>query len=97
MCCFEPLGFGLAEREVARVLFSNPLMGDGFNVSYSRFGVETDLPALEPAPQCSHVTGAGCSLFPQVDDGVPAAFCPFFNAGCVGERCVWTMMKSRSQ
>ncbi|HEY7124514.1 MAG TPA: hypothetical protein VH540_11225 [Ktedonobacterales bacterium] len=73
------------------ILFSTPLTGDGFTTSFSRMGFETDLPALEPPSQCNIVTGAGCSLIPQTDDGVPAAFYPFFTLGRVGEHCVWTI------
>ena len=65
--------------------FSSPTTG---GQQYSQAGFETDLPAVEGT--CDVTTGAGCTLTPQSDLGLPAAFYPFFsitNKG--GHGCVW--------
>jgi hypothetical protein len=74
------------------IRFSSPLTGGGYNGRYSRFGFETDLPAIEtaiPTTACDITTGANCTLIPQTDDAQPAAFYPFFSITDAGGRCVW--------
>jgi hypothetical protein len=51
--------------------------------NYSRVAFETDLPAIQPAPGCSHITGVGCANPP-----VPGSFYPIYTT--IGrESCVW--------
>jgi hypothetical protein len=76
-------------------LFSSPLTGSFFNVNYSTAAIEGDQPAIE-APQagghCNVVTGAGCTIVPPTDDGVPATFYPFFSitrSFPFGGNCRW--------
>lgn len=72
------------------LLFTSPLTGYGYNVNYSRFAFETDLPRLESTSnQCDLNTGFGCSLIPNTDDGSPATFYPFFSTHNTIGRCVW--------
>ena len=66
------------------VVFTSPETGSGFNAGYSQAAFETDLPRIEdpsvsPTNTCNRSTGAGCLLRPLTDDGVPAAFYPFFS------------------
>jgi hypothetical protein len=68
--------------------FSSPTTGSNYSQQYSQAGFETDLPAIEST--CDPTTGAGCTLIPQSDLGLPAAFYPFFtttNKG--GNGCIW--------
>jgi len=76
-------------------LFSSPLTGPFFNVNYSTAAFEGDQPAIE-APQvgghCNLGTGAGCTIVPPTDDGVPATFYPFFSitrSSPFGRSCRW--------
>jgi hypothetical protein len=55
---------------------------------YAQAAFEADLPAVEGT--CDPVTGNGCTLIPQTDNGGPATFYPFFsdtNKG--GGGCIW--------
>ena len=68
--------------------FSSPKTGSGFSQQYSQAVFEADLPAVEGT--CDPVTGNGCTLTPQTDQGGPATFYPFFsdtNKG--GGGCIW--------
>jgi hypothetical protein len=68
--------------------FSSPTTGSNYNQQYRQAAFEGDQPAVEPT--CDVTTGAGCTLIPQSDQGLPAAFYPFFsttNKG--GHGCVW--------
>ena len=67
--------------------FTSPLTGAGYNKQYSQVGFEADLPAIEPT--CNSTTGVGCTLIPQTDEGVPAAFYPFYTTAKVGGQCYW--------
>ena len=49
--------------------FSSPETGPGYNTQYAQAGFEADLPAIEAT--CDSATGAGCTLIPQTDQGVP--------------------------
>ncbi|HZR39886.1 MAG TPA: hypothetical protein VFB12_07210 [Ktedonobacteraceae bacterium] len=70
------------------VRFSSPLTGASFNVNYNRVAFEADLPRIEGT--CDRVTGTGCTLVPINDDGVPAAFYPFFSIQNVqNQGCSW--------
>ncbi len=71
------------------VLFTSPTTGGQFKDNYSQAGFQTDLPAVEQYPTCSHRTGAGCSLLPTSDDESPAAFYPYFSTGKVSGQCWW--------
>ncbi|MGZ6364613.1 MAG: hypothetical protein ACXWPS_01475 [Ktedonobacteraceae bacterium] len=77
------------------IMFSSPLTGAGYNVNYSRIAFEADLPRIEVAQPggssyvCDRSTGDGCTLIPNTDDGLPAAFYPFFSIRSVGGQCVW--------
>jgi hypothetical protein len=53
---------------------------------------EADLPALEAQiGTCNVLTGAGCTLIPPTDDGVPANFYPFYSIGQHGGNCTWLL------
>jgi len=68
--------------------FSSPETGPGYNTQYAQAGFETDLPAIEGT--CNPGTGAGCTLIPQTDQGVPAAFYPFYTTTLKGGGgCKW--------
>jgi len=55
---------------------------------YSQAAFEADLPAVEGT--CDPTTGAGCTLTPQSDLGLPAAFYPFFSdTKKGGGGCMW--------
>ncbi len=77
------------------IMFSSPLTGSGYNVNYSRVAFEADLPRIEVAQPggssyvCDRSTGDGCTLIPNTDDGLPAAFYPFFSIRSVSGQCVW--------
>ncbi len=60
------------------VLFSSPRFGSDYDQTYQRTAFEADLPRIE-LNTCNRSTGAGCTLIPTTDDGVPAAFYPFFS------------------
>jgi hypothetical protein len=61
------------------VLISSPLTGPTFKINYSHVAFEADTPVIEQAT-CNRDTGASCALPPTTDDGVSAAFYPFFSA-----------------
>jgi hypothetical protein len=68
--------------------FSSPTTGPGYTTQYAQAGFETDLPAIEST--CDPFTGAGCTLIPQTDQGVPAQFYPFYTTTAKGGGgCVW--------
>ena len=77
------------------ILFTSPLTGQGYSVRYSRVAFEADLPRIETigassSPYlCNRITGDGCTLIPNTDDGTPAAFYPFFSIANKGGQCVW--------
>jgi hypothetical protein len=71
------------------VQFSSPLTGSSYNVQYNRMAFETDLPAIESLTTCDVLTGTGCTLTPQTDDGFPATFYPFFSDTKASTGCVW--------
>ncbi len=77
------------------IQFSSPLTGAGYNVNYSRVAFEADLPRIETngassSPYlCDRSTGDGCTLIPNTDDGLPAAFYPFFSSTNVNSQCYW--------
>ena len=49
---------------------------------------DADLPAVEGT--CDSVTGYGCTLIPQTDNGGPATFYPFFSdTKKGGGGCIW--------
>ena len=68
--------------------FTSPLTGSGYNQPYSQVAFEADLPRIEFST-CSRISGAGCTLIPQTDDGAPAAFYPFFTTTTAGGACTW--------
>jgi len=67
--------------------FSSPKFGAGYSEQYSQAAFEADLPAVEST--CDITTGAGCTLTPQTDSGLPAQFYPFFSTGNTAKGCVW--------
>jgi hypothetical protein len=69
------------------IRFSSPMTGSSYNIPYNRSAFEADLPAVEAT--CNVATGAGCTLIPQTDDGLPADFYPFFSTTGTGASCVW--------
>src|SRR5579885_250179 len=72
------------------ILFSSPLTGSGYNVQYSRMAFEADLPRIEVST-CDRNTGAGCTLIPSTDDGMPAVFYPFYIDRMTSDGCVWQL------
>ena len=72
------------------VLFTSPKTG---NAPYTRVAFETDLPRIEAADlggPCDRTTGTGCTNPPITDQGVPAAFYPYFSTtGVPGGTCRW--------
>jgi hypothetical protein len=68
--------------------FSSPLIGGTTN--YQRMAFEADLPRIE-FNTCNRSTGAGCTLIPTTDDGMPADFYPFFSTGTVNGQCTWLL------
>jgi len=81
------------------ILFTSPLTGSSYNVKYNRMAFEADLPRIETngassSPYlCDRTTGQYCTLIPNTDDGLPAAFYPFFSIRNVSsggsDPCVW--------
>jgi hypothetical protein len=68
--------------------FSSPTTGSNYTQQYRMATFEADLPAVEGT--CDVVTGAGCTLIPQTDQGGPATFYPFFSITKKGGNgCVW--------
>ena len=67
--------------------FTSPTFGPGYTQAYSQAGFETDLPATEGT--CNPATGHGCTLIPQADNGLPAAFYPFYTTTNIGGHCYW--------
>ena len=81
---------GDTKHHPTAVLFTSPLTGPRYNINYSHMGFETDLPALEPGSQCA-LDGTGCTLIPFTDEGVPAAFYPFYSIGDIHGQCYWAI------
>jgi hypothetical protein len=71
------------------ITFSGPLTGDNYNVNYQRIAFEADLPIIENPNVCNIVTGFGCTLIPQDDDGQAAQFYPFYSTANGSDGCVW--------
>jgi hypothetical protein len=68
--------------------FSSPVTGAGLSTQYRQAVFEADLPAVEGT--CDVVTGNGCTLIPQTDNGGPATFYPFFSdTKKGGGGCIW--------
>jgi hypothetical protein len=67
--------------------FTSPETGPNYTVQYSNAAFETDLPATEPT--CNSLTGVGCTLIPQTDEGDPATFYPFYSITNTSHGCVW--------
>jgi hypothetical protein len=70
------------------VQFSSPRTGSGYDIPYSQVGFEADLPRIEFST-CNRSTGVGCTLVPQDDDGLPAAFYPFYSSYPTSSGCAW--------
>jgi hypothetical protein len=66
---------------------SSPKTGSNYSSQYAQVGFETDLPATEGT--CDTNSGAGCTLIPTTDQGVPANFYPFYTTTNTGAGCVW--------
>ena len=80
------------------IRFSSPLTGSAYNVQYSRFAFEADLPRIENPAVCDRFTGVGCTLIPSTDDPAPggtgfqpAAFYPFFSIANNNGVCNWQL------
>jgi hypothetical protein len=67
--------------------FSSPMTGPHYNIQYKQAAFETDLPAIEST--CNTDTGAGCTLIPTTDSGLPAAFYPFYTTSPNPNGCMW--------
>ena len=67
--------------------FSSPMTGPHYNIQIKNPAFETDLPAIEST--CDTDTGAGCTLIPTTDNGVPAAFYPFYTTSHGFSGCEW--------
>ncbi len=73
-------------------IFTSPLTGPNYTVNYSAVGFNTDLPAIEgQLGTCDNNTGAGCSILPPTDEGVPAQFYPYYSTGTALGGCAWTV------
>jgi hypothetical protein len=70
--------------------FSSPTTGKFYTKQYSQLGFEADLPDIEQ-PLCNRLTGVGCTLIPQTDEGQPAAFYPFYSTTKIKSAlgCYW--------
>jgi hypothetical protein len=68
--------------------FTSPLTGTNYTQQYKTVGFETDLPDIEQ-PICNRTTGAGCTLIPQTDKGLPAVFYPFYTIQNYSGHCYW--------
>jgi hypothetical protein len=79
------------------IKFTSPLTGSGYNIQYSRFAFEADLPRIEDPAVCDRFTGVGCTLIPTTDDPgpsgapQPALFYPFYSTGSSNGSCVWQL------
>ncbi len=82
---------GNAAKHPTPIRFTSPLTGRNYSQQYPRGGLETDLPRIE-VPVCNRVTGAGCTLIPQTDQGTPAPFYPYFSiASSKKAGCQWQL------
>jgi hypothetical protein len=71
------------------ILFASPRFGSNYDQTYARTAFEADLPRIEFGV-CNRTTGAHCTLIPVTDDGVPAAFYPYFSTTTSkGDTCNW--------
>jgi hypothetical protein len=70
--------------------FTSPTTGRSYTKQYSQIGFEADLPDIEQ-PICNRLTGAGCTLIPETDQGLPAAFYPFYSTTKIKSAlgCYW--------
>jgi hypothetical protein len=68
--------------------FTSPTTGTNYTQQYKTAGFETDLPDIEQ-PICNRTTGAGCTLIPQTDKGLPAVFYPFYTIKNYSGHCYW--------
>jgi hypothetical protein len=73
------------------ITFSGPLTGSDYNINYQRIAFEADLPIIENPNVCNIVTGFGCTLIPQDDEGQAAAFYPFYSTSLGPVGCVWRL------
>ena len=74
------------------VLFTSPLTGNNYNVSYSRFAFETNLPLLESENgQCNLNTGYSCKLIPETKNSHFTDFYPFFSTRRMNGRSFWQL------
>ncbi len=69
---------------------TSPTTGKFYTKQYSQLGFEADLPDIEQ-PICNRLTGVGCTLIPQTDQGLPAAFYPFYSTTKIKSAlgCYW--------
>ena len=95
---FDSLGYtpvwpdGNTRLHPTSFLFSSPRTGHNYDVNYARAGLEADLPRIEAADfggPCNRTTGVGCTLIPITDDGVPAAFYPYYSTVASANGCMW--------
>jgi len=98
-CTFTNIGFdgasyqrlwpnGNTKIHPSPLKFTSPLTGPGYTKQYTQIGFETDLPDIEQ-PNCNRSTGAGCTLIPLTDSGLPAVFYPFYSTTNVAHSCYW--------
>lgn len=75
------------------ILTTSPTFGPKYKAQYSQVGFEIDTPRIENTNYCNRLTtGSGCPRVPLTDDGVPAAFYPFFSAVKVRNAgCYWAL------
>jgi hypothetical protein len=80
------------------ILFTSPKFRptgtQGFSMNYTRVAFEADLPRIEAADfggPCNRLTGIGCSVVPQTDDGNPVVFYPLYTTGKHNGLCVWQL------
>jgi hypothetical protein len=64
---------GNINMDPTRLPVHQPRTGPDYTVQYSHAAFEADLPGIEPT--CDTLTGAGCALIPQTDEGDPARWC----------------------
>jgi hypothetical protein len=74
------------------VLFSSPVTVGG--TTYPQAAFENDMPRIEAADlggSCNRTTGVGCTNPPPTDQGVPAAFYPYYSTTSSGPNgsCMW--------
>jgi hypothetical protein len=72
------------------IQFTSPTTGPNYKQQYQRAALEADLPRVE-FNTCDRTTGAGCTLIPTTDTGVPAQFYPYFSIAASHRSCVWQL------